>query len=429
MATIQNFEALAVNDLRKDALAIAEAGYAAIQVGTAIRDRVRVGDGELHIDGKKYPIAGRRVFFVGVGKCALAAARAFEGVLGNTLVGGVALDVSATDKDGIAKVETYIGTHPLPTEANETATKRIIEFLSEREKSDLVIMLISGGGSTLLCFHEAPMVCADESGLFTELTERGATIQDINIVRKHISRARGGALAVAAYPAEVISLIVSDVPNDDIEIIASGPTVLDSSTVADAQEILKKYNVADSVHIEFIETSKDEKYFKRVTNMLFLSSHDALSAMRDEAVRRGYGATVVDEHFTGEARDVGRAITEKLHASPAKTALLYAGESTVTLSADAGTGGRNQEMALAALRDIRDGELILPFASDGRDNTDHAGAIADETTRAHALAQNVSIEEHLDGHRAYDFFAVTDDALVTGYTGSNVSDLIVALKK
>lgn len=427
MATIQNLEELAVNDLRRDALAIAEAGFEAINTEKVARDKVKVVSGELHIGDKTYDIAGRRIYFVGVGKCAFAAARAFEGILGNTLAGGVALDVSATDKDGIAKVETYIGTHPLPTEANETATKRIIEFLSGCGENDLVIMLISGGGSTLLCSHEAPMTCLDESVLFEELSARGAPIQDINTVRKHISRARGGALAVAAYPAEVISLIVSDVPNNDIEIIASGPTVLDSSTVADAQEILKKYNVAGSAHIEFIETPKDEKYFKRVTNMLFLSSHDALAAMRDEAVRRGYGAAIVDEHFTGEARDVGRAITEKLHALPAKTALLYAGESTVILSANAGTGGRNQEMALAALRDIRDGELILPFASDGRDNTDHAGAIADETTRAHA--QNISIEEHLDSHRAYDFFAATGDALVTGYTGSNVSDLIIALKK
>lgn len=429
MATIQNFEALAIHELRRDALVIAEAGYAAIHVGTAIRDKVRIGDGELHIDGKRYPIAGRRVFFVGVGKCAFAAAGAVEKLFGDKLTGGIALDVSPIKQHGLTKIETYIGTHPLPTEVNERASKRIIEFLSGRREDDLIIMLVSGGGSTLLCLHDAPMTCLDESVLFEELSARGAPIQDINTVRKHISRARGGWLAATAYPAEIISLIVSDVPGNDMEYIASGPTVLDSSTAADARTILAQYDISSLTNTELIETPKERKYFERVTNVLFLSNEDALSAMRDEAVRCGYAATIMDDRFAGEARDIGRAIVEKLHASTPKTALLYAGESTVTLGTHAGKGGRNQEMALAALRDIRDGELILPFASDGRDNTDHAGAIVDETTRAHAHAQNVLIEEYLDSHRAYDFFTATGDALVTGYTGSNVSDLIIALKK
>lgn len=429
MATIQNFEALAVNDLRKDALVIAEAGYAAIHVGTAIRDKVRVGDGELHIDGKRYPIAGRRVFFVGVGKCAFAAAGAAEKLFGDKLTGGIAIDVSSAERHNLTRIEAYVGTHPLPSEANERASKRIIEFLSGRSENDLVIMLISGGGSTLLCLPPSSMTCTDESALWSELTARGARIQDINTVRKHISRARGGALAEAAYPAEVVSLIVSDVPGNDMEYIASGPTVFDPSTAADARTILAQYDLASLTNIELIETPKERKYFERVTNILFLTSQNALAAMRDEAVRRGYETTIVDISFSGEASEIGHAVIEKLHAAPSKTALLYAGESTVTLTTNAGTGGRNQEMALAALRDIRDGELILPFASDGRDNTDHAGAIADETTRAHAHAQNVSIKEHLDNHCAYDFFAATGDTLVTGYTGSNVSDLIIALKK
>ena len=429
MATIRNFKALAINDLRKDALIIAEAGYEAINVNTAVRDKVRIRDGKLHIGDKTYSIAGRRVYFVGVGKCAFAAASAIETLLGDILTGGIALDVSAADKNGIVKIETYIGTHPLPTEVNERASKRIIGFLSGRSENDLVIMLISGGGSTLLCLHDAPMTCLDESALFSELTKRGAPIQDINIVRKHISHARGGWLAAAAYPAEVISLIVSDVPGNDIAFVASGPTILDSSTVADAKAILARYNLESSLTVELTETPKEEKYFRRVSNNLFITNQDALVAMKNEAVRRGYETMIVNDHFTGEARDLGRVIVEKLHASTPKTALLYAGESTVTLGARFGSGGRNQEMALAALEDIRDDELILPFASDGHDNTDHAGAIADGTTRKHTREQNLSMEEHLGAHRAYDFFTSTDDALVTGYTGSNVSDLIIALKK
>ena len=439
---IQNFDALAENELREDALAIAEAGLEAIDIEKVVRGKVQVKDGEMHIEDKTYALAGRKVYFVGVGKCAFAGARAVEKLFGDRLTGGIAFDVSTDEQSNVKlkTIKTYTGTHPLPSETNVQATKRIMEFLSGREESDLVIMLISGGGSSLLCLPTAPMTCEDESMLFSELTARGASIQDMNIVRKHISRARGGALAAAAYPAEVISLIVSDVPGDDFATIASGPTVLDSSTIADAQAVLAKYNFADVANpvrnlipngasIAFIETPKEQKYFERVANVLFLTNQDALGAMQGEAARRGYAAEIVDDRFAGEAREIGHTVAEKLHAAPANTALLYAGESTVTRGVNSGNGGRNQEMALAALEYLNHDELIMPFASDGRDNTDHAGAIADEATRAHALAHSLSIKEHLDAHRSYDFFTTVGDALTTGYTGSNVSDLVVALKK
>lgn len=429
--SIQNFETLAKNDLRRNALSIAEAGYEAITIGVALERRLRIENDTLRIDTQSYPLAGRRVYFVGVGKCAFAAAEAVEKILGDALTGGIALDVSTHEQTNLKlkTIETRVGTHPLPSEANVQATRRIMEFLSNRTPQDLVLMLISGGGSTLLCLHNAPMTCLDESVLFQELTVKGATIQDINTVRKHISQARGGGLAKVAYPAEVVSLIVSDVPGNDIEFIASGPTVLDRSTVADAKAVLARYGITASDDVDFIETIKERKYFDRVTNMLFLSSRDALAAMREEAEKRGYAATIADDHFDGEASETGRVIIEKLHTAPAKSAFLYAGESTVTISGNTGAGGRNQEMALAALADIRDDELVLPFASDGHDNTDHAGAIGDATTREHARVQNLLIHDYLESHRSYEFFTATGDAVITGYTGSNVSDLVIALKK
>jgi len=434
-----------VNELRRDALAIAEAGYEAINTEKVVRDKVQVKNDELYIRDKIYKLGGRRVYFVGVGKCAISAGRAIEALLGDALTGGVALDVATDEQSNseLKTIETYVGTHPLPSEANERGAKHIIEFLSDRREDDLVIMFVSGGGSTLLCLPQTPMTWNNEANLFRELTSHGAPIQDINTVRKHISRARGGALAVAAYPAEVVSLIASDVPGNDMHVIASGPTVLDTSTIADAQAILARYGITAPINIEFIETEKEQKYFERVTNIFILSNKDALSGMKNEAVRRGYETTVVDEHFTGEARNIGRTVAEKLHSSAPKTALLYAGESTVTFGdyTDAGgpsprrsglrprEGGRNQEMALSALNDIRSDEIILSFASDGHDNTDHAGAIADETTRVHAREKNLSVDEYLNVHRSYDFFTTTGDALITDYTGSNVSDLIIALKK
>lgn len=430
---IQNFEALVTTDIRRDALSIAEAGYAAIDTGVVLERKVRIEGDELHINGRTFPIRGRRIYFVGIGKCAFAAATVIEKILGDKLAGGIALDVSSIEGRAPTRIETYIGTHPLPTEVNENATRRILEFLSGRHEDDLILMLISGGGSTLLCFHEAPMTCLDERVLFEALTKKGANIREINTVRKHISRARGGALAKAAYPAEVVSLIASDVPGNDLEFIASGPTVRDTSTIEDARAVLGKYGIAASANIEFIETPKEEKYFERVTNVLFLSSQDALSAMKDEAEERGYAVTVVDARFDGEAHDTGRAVAQKLHDAPAKTALLYAGESTVlmdtTCPSISSAGGRNQEMALAALEYLNPDELILPFSSDGRDNTDHAGAIADAKTLAHAEAHSLSVADYLAAHRSYDFFKATGDALRTGYTRSNVSDLIIAIKK
>ena len=426
---IQNFEALATTDTRRDALAIAEAGYAAIDVGSALEHGLRIENDALSINGKTYPLAGRRIFFVGVGKCAFTAARTVEKILDGRLTAGIALDVSPIEGATPSKIETYVGSHPLPSEVNENATRRIIELLSDCREDDLVLMLISGGGSTLLCLHAAAMTCFDESTLFEELTAHGAPIRNINTVRKHISQARGGNLARVAYPAEVVSLIVSDVPGNDISVIASGPTVLDTSTIADARAVLEKYGVTAAANIEFLETPKEDKYFERIHNVLFLSSQNALSAMQEEAEKRGYVTAIVNDQFDGEAHDTGRTIVQNLHSTPTNTALLYAGESTVTLPSHHGAGGRNQEMALAMLADVRDDELVLPFSSDGHDNTDHAGAIADAVTREHALAQNLSSAEYLDGHRAYDFFTSTGDALVTGYTGSNVSDLIIALKK
>lgn len=423
---IQNFEKLAENKLRADALSIAEAGYAAIDTGNALRRTLRIEGDTLYVKEKTYPLAGRQIYFVGVGKCAFAAGAAIEKLFGERLSAGVALDVSPLPEP-LEKIEMYIGTHPLPSEINETATKRLMEFLTGRTETDLIIMLISGGGSALLCQHDAPMSYADESALWSELTAHGATIQDINTVRKHISRARGGGLAAAAYPAEVVSLIVSDVPGNDIEYIASGATVLDTSTVADAQAVLTTYGVM-STTITLIETPKDPKYFERVAIILFLTNNDALIAMQEEAARRGYTVDTITDRFVGEAREIGRAIAKTLHSAPTKMALLCAGESTVEGVGPHSVGGRNQETALAALSELEDDELILPFSSDGRDNTDYAGAIADTTTRAHARAQNVSIEEHLDSHRSYDFFTTTGDALITGYTGTNVSDLIIALK-
>lgn len=428
MQRIQNFDVLATSTLREDALTLALVGYDAMDVGAELKRKLILTGESLSIGDTDYSLAGRHLFFVGVGKCAFVAAEAIQQIFGDRLTSGIALGVGEAPPT-LASIATYSGTHPLPSETNVEATTRILEFLSGREENDLVLMLISGGGSTLLCSPEEPMTCVEESGLFHTLTAHGASIQELNTVRKHISRARGGGLAIASYPAEVISLIVSDVPGNDMEYISSGPTLRDTSTVADARAVLEKYGVPIIPPLTLRETEKEEKYFKRVTNTLFLTNVDALEAMRKAAVERGYQVQVVTDRLTGEAREVAHTILEALHAATPKTVLLYAGETTVTVGSAGGAGGRNQELALATLEDVREDEIVLPCASDGHDNTDHAGAIGDALSRTHAAEKGLSVNDYLETHRSYDFFITTDDALVTGYTGSNVSDFIIAIKQ
>jgi glycerate 2-kinase len=439
MGIIRNFETLATTEARRDALAIAEAGYAAIDVAKAFERKVKVEGDEIIIDGTRRSLRDRRVFFVGVGKCAFVAGIAVEKLLGERLTASIAIDVQPKENYQFEKTEAYTGTHPEPSENNAVTTKRIIDVLSDCRESDLVIMLISGGGSTLLACPESPMGPSDERMLFNALTKKGADIRELNTVRKHLSHARGGGLAQAAYPAEIVSLIISDVPGNPIGFIASGPTVHDDSTIADAQAILTRHDVTPTADTVFIETPKEEKYFERVENILFLTNKDALDAMRVTGTNLGYETRVVNDSVTGEARELARKIAEELHAAPAKTVLLYGGESTVALGqassepnsapatgATLGKGGRNQELALAALSEVRDGELILPFASDGHDDTDHAGAIVDAP--AHELAQEQLITDALARHDSYTFFARTGDFIETGYLESNVSDLVVAIK-
>lgn len=423
---ILNAHALATTDARRAALTIVEEALDAIDVDTVLRRSVVRTPHSLTIAGRSYDLDNRRVYFVGVGKCAVRAAGAIESILGDALTGGIALDL--VDGQSLTRIDSYVGTHPLPSEANVAGTRAIIDLLSECHERDLVIMLISGGGSTLLSLPDSPMTVVEEAALFHMLTERGAPIHAMNTVRKHLSRARGGGLAAAAYPAQVVALVVSDVPGDDLLTIASAPTMLDNTTIADAEQVLRTYNVTPQQATTFIETPKDPLRFSHAETVLLIKSGDALEAMKVSAQKAGYTPSIVERHYAGEARELGRSIATHLRTAPAMTACLYAGESTVTLTTDAGMGGRNQELALAALDHMDEHSLILPFASDGRDNTDHAGAIADKVTSEHARTQTLNTAEYLDAHRSYDFFITTGDALVTGYTGSNVSDLIIALR-
>jgi len=429
-----NYHTVALTPLRKQALLIADAGLEAIATERAVAAHFQYDEGSkvLKIRGQKFDTAGyKRVIVVGFGKAALQAATAIQKILGERISCGFVIDVVKGSDENIAAVGSSnivcrVGTHPYPTVVNVSATKELVAMLEQSSADDLVICVISGGGSSLLCYP-SDISCDDERGIINSLTESGASIQELNTVRKHISKVKGGNLAKICYPATVISLIFSDVPGDELGMVASGPTVKDETTLRDAAAVLQKYNVLDRCKLpscELVETPKEDKYFENVHNVLFVSSADALAAMQKKADDLGFGVTVWNRAFQGEAAVLGPEITAALRPG---TCLLGAGESTVSLGAGHGEGGRNQEMALAALARIKDNQILLAVASDGRDYTEAAGAIADAEVLQQAQKLGLDPEQYLARHDSFNFFCEVNGLLQTGDTGSNISDFFVGL--
>ncbi len=429
VSIIKNLEGLSVTSLRKDALTIVSAGYDAINTRTALHEAVTVVGDTLVVSGNEYSLSpSQKIWVVGAGKCAIEGASALEDILGDRLEGGVVVDVSdATYRLPLKKIEGLIGTHPEPSQKNRGAAKRIVDVLSALTKDEMVIEIVSGGGSTLLCLPNDAMTCSNEAEAFRELTDGGATITQMDTVRKHISTARGGWLAKVAHPAKLIGLIFSDVPGNDLSVISSGPTVKDMTTIADAEKIINKYNVHAFPKEALMETPKEDIYFDSVWNILLMTNQRPLTHMKHVAQTLGYTAHIMTDRYSGEASDVIKEVQAELEKAPHGTVFLYGGESTVTLGEHAGKGGRNLEMALAGLSRIKENEVIMPFSTDGHDNTDFAGGICDTVTKEHAIQHRLPIETYLREHRSYDFFTETGDALITGNTGANVSDIIVSI--
>jgi glycerate 2-kinase len=424
MSKIQNFDQLATTPERRTLLSIAEAGLAAIDTKKVIRELAGIDGNFVTIGNEKIDLNQTgKLIFIGVGKCAADAAAAVEEVLGDRITRGVAVDVKQGPE--LNRIKTFCGTHPLPSDQNLAAAEAIVECLQGLTDRDAVIFAISGGGSTLLFLPEDKND-REEIKIFNALTKAGATIQEMNVVRKHLSLARGGFLAQAAYPARIASLIFSDVPGDEISSIASGPTVKDETTIEDAEKILAKYGISRAPGL--VETPKEEKYFANTVNILAVSNRRALEAMKKTAEESGFSAEIRDIKFSGEASEVAKMVAEAIHAAPPKSALLWGGETTVTVRGS-GQGGRNLTVSATALDYVREGEEILSLASDGHDHGPFAGAICDTITKDAVEKAGLDRRKFLGENDTYPFFEKIGNYLVTGDTGSNVSDLIIALKK
>jgi glycerate-2-kinase len=378
----------------------------------------------LHVCKQQYNLKNfKKIICVGFGKVALSAVTEIQKILRDKITCGFVIDL----KEGnLGNIICQVGTHPYPTVLNVKATKQLVGMLEECEKEDLVICVVSGGGSALLC-DPYDMTCEEQSKIISALTTRGASITELNIVRKHISNVKGGNLAKIVYPATCISLIFSDVPGNDLSIVASGPTVFDISTVNDAKKILVKFSILENLKInklKLIETPKEKKYFENINNFLVVSPKHALLAMRERALEFGYEVKIYSDKFQGEAKKLGPEIVS---LTSSKGCLLGAGESTVKILGK-GKGGRNQEMALAAIPFLKKDQVFVCFASDGYDNTEVGGAVVDVSTKDKALNLGLDINESLNNNDSFTFFETVGEQVQTGLTNINISDIFISLK-
>jgi hydroxypyruvate reductase len=424
-------------------------GLQAVRAEAAIRKHVRRVKDQLRIGTSTYTIgAGHRVLVVGGGKAAAGMAAALEKILDGRLESGL-----VAVKDGhlapTEQVEIVEAGHPVPDVRSADAAERVLEIARSAREGDLLIVLLTGGASALLAVPAEGLTLEDKRVVTDGLLRGGATVGELNTVRKHLSRIKGGRLAGAAAPARVVALVLSDVVGDRIDVIASGPTAADPSTFQDALDVLEKYDPENlfptgvRAHLRagaagvYPETLKPgDPHLGEVLNLIVGRNRDALDAMRVASDRLGYHTFIISSEFEGEAREVsaarGRLAREVLdHGRPVKApaCLLAGGETTVRVRGK-GKGGRNTESALAfALAiDGLQGVVGLFAGTDGTDGpTDAAGALVDGATIARARKMGVDGQAFLDENDSYNFFSKVGGLFVTGPTMTNVMDLQIVL--
>jgi glycerate 2-kinase len=445
---IKNFSELATTPNRKIALQIMEAGLNAINTEEVIKDKIKLGNNILTITGEDFDLSNfKKIKVVGFGKSSCEAAMALEKILGSKINEGAVIGLNKVSCDII---ETFAGTHPKPSPLNIEAGKKIYDMVNQSNETDLIIVIVSGGGSALLCPTQGE--CDQEVKLYDSFLASGQTIKQINTVRKHLSLLKGGGLAKIAYPATVIGLIFSDVPGDNFKDVASGPTYKDETTIADAEKIIAENNLGQ---FNLVETPKEDKYFEKVHNFVLVGNITAVEAMAKKSEELGLEAKIVSTELYDEVDEALKKIFSGLGENetqkgfsrvlgspgpyPGQTTpkpflgsvFLAAGEPSVVVPKNAGKGGRNLHLGLEAIKNkmINDDVVFISFASDGMDNSDVSGAVIDKYTIEKAEKLNLNANDYADRFDSYDFFQKTGDLIFTGPTGANVSDLMILLTK
>ena len=330
MRWIKNYDELAISPVRRQVLVIIEAGYDAIATDQVVARSVSVDGNTLRVGGQKFDLSGtRHIHVIGFGKASCQAAAALEKVLGSRIGSGVVIGNAPSTCEIIS---TYQGSHPLPSEANVGMSEKMLADIKDLNGEDLVIVLVSGGGSALLCWPKAE--CGQGQRLYHAAVHSGMTIHEMNTVRKHLSLLKGGGLAKLLYPAKVISLIFSDVPGESYDMVASGPTYPDVSTVSDARRIAEKYQLGD---FELNETPKEPKWFERVSNIVLVSNAIALRAMADKAASFDYAPKIMAADLYEDPRT---SIARMCSLANPRSVILAGGEYRIRISGRGGKGGQ-----------------------------------------------------------------------------------------
>lgn len=376
-----------------------------------------------------------KLIVVGAGKGAAKMARALE----RSWQGDVSGIVITRYGHAIACdfIEVIEASHPVPDEAGKIGAERILDLVSGLDENDQVICLISGGGSALLSLPAAGISMGQKQALNKALLHSGASIEEMNCVRKHLSAIKGGRLAEAVFPAKLLSLAISDVPGDDPSVIASGPTVVDETTCEQALNILKRYNVQIDENISDALKSGQMETVKKLNSKnefhLIATPQLSLQAAADYLEKQGIACMILSDRIEGEAREIAKmhsAIVRQIqdHHQPIAPPciLLSGGETTVTIKGKNGKGGPNAEFLLSFLEQVRDLKGVYAFAADtdGIDGSeDNAGAFVDPTSHGRAKMQGLKPSHYLEENQSYDFFKKLDDLFIPGPTLTNVNDI------
>lgn len=434
--------------LRKDAFLIFEAGLSAVSAKDAVKKALTLENEVLRVPDREYNLSSyARIYLLGGGKASADMAAALHEVLGDTIAGGV---VSVPHGRGgkAGKVRLLEASHPEPDQSGVENTREILRVVGQAGRDDLVFCVISGGGSSLLIAPPDGISLADIVEMNKALLMCGADIKEINTIRKHVSTIKGGRLARKIYPASLVTLVVSDVVGDDLASIASGPTVPDTTSYGECLGILENYglhgHMPDTVilHLQkgvdgiVEETVRDgDEAFKNTHSIVVASNSTAVKAASARAKEMGYGVVSLPSFVLGDNQDAAHShvrLAKKVLAKSDPVAppacIISGGETTVKVRGH-GKGGRNQEFVLRAATEIEDLLItVLSVGTDGIDGpTDAAGAICDGKTMARARQLRLKATSCLDNNDSYNFFARLGDLMMTGPTGTNVSDIHIII--
>lgn len=451
MNFIQDTHSFQGNPWRGAVSRVLNAALNAVDPAEAVSRFVKRNGDALSINGQTYDLNDyEHIYVVGAGKAGTPMANRIATILGSNLTEGIIIVkegyTSGSKNTELAKISVLEAGHPIPDERGVQATEQIVRFLQKTTQDDLIICLISGGGSALTPALVDGITLDDLKALTSLLLASGANIIEINTLRKHLNRIKGGQLARLASPAKLVALILSDVVGNPLEVIASGPTVPDGTTYHDATEVLERYDLMEQApesvvaHLrkglrgEIAETPKPgDPLFKNLQNVIIGSNLQAAEEALSQAHKEGFNALLLSTYLEGEARQVGRVLAGILrqvhhtgHPQSRPTCIIAGGETTVTLHGD-GLGGRNQELALSTVNDLAGipDIAMITLATDGSDGpTDAAGAVVTGETLERAQEVDLNPDDYLARNDAYTFFETLGDLIKTGPTNTNVNDLV-----